>query len=142
MSKQPEQLIRLEKFSQPCREIISSAQSLADEMRHSKTTLLHLVASFEAFVVTQELLVRTVKGQKRTVSARLVERFLDMLAEHEKKSRSVSYRLANTPTDAATPNSAYLTESFMKLLKFAEKEAGEKQVTVTILLSELLRSLT
>jgi hypothetical protein len=134
----PNQVIHLEKFTVRCRTVIAEAQLLADEMRHSKITLLHLRASVEAFVETEELLARATKGFKPTLGEAIVAKFKQMSEIDSRYAGSVTEQLQRLERDAEGPRTAYLTADFIKFLKFTEEQAGTQNVTLKILLHELI----
>lgn len=136
MAEPKKQLIQLEKFTQQSKVVITEAQVLADEMRHSKVTLLHLYASFDAFITAEQVLMKTT-GFKPYISTELAKKFMHLLEIDIRYNGSLVKRINDYKKDASEPNTAYLTAEFLRLLKFSEERATDKKVTLQILLHEL-----
>ena len=131
------QVINLEKFTRQSKIVISEAQELADEMRHSKVTLLHLRASVDSFITMEQVLRRTTPGFRRYFEDETIKKFQQLSEIDARYNNSLVWQLNKLPKDAPGPKTAYLTADFIRLLKFSEEKAEEGHVTLKILLHEL-----
>lgn len=115
-----EQTIHLEKYTSTAKSLVSSAQSLADEKKHSTVEPIHLLARVleqtEVFKLLQKLGVDTSALTNSVVAAL------------EKMSKSNN-------------GLAYLSSSMLDLLARAEKEAPDGAVSLEHLLNSLAREI-
>lgn len=115
-----EQTIHLEKYTSTAKSLVSSAQSLADEKKHSTVEPIHLLARVleqtEVFKLLQKL------GVDTAVLANSVSAALDKMS---KSSNGL----------------AYLSSSMQDLLARAEKEAPDGAVSLEHLLNSLAREI-
>jgi ATP-dependent Clp protease ATP-binding subunit ClpB len=112
--------LALERYQSEAKSWVASAQQLADERRHAEVTPLHLLQ----------------RGLLQEASVALVFRKVGIDTE---KLRETTERALNALPRAK--EDAYLSQSFLALLKRAEKAAAQRPDS-TVLVEDVLHSLT
>jgi hypothetical protein len=134
----PNRTIHLEKFTPICKTVILEAQNLADEMRHSQVTLLHLRASVETYVATEELLVKHNLVTKPAFRPETVAEFKEVCEKDDRMGASTSTLLSRLPRDAKGPKSAFLAEEIVTFIDFLGDSATPQKANLYLLVTNLV----
>ena len=108
-----DQLIHLNRYTKGARQLVRSAQSLADERHHKTMTTLHMMARYLALPPVEQS-------------------FRDAQADPALAAKLVELELARQPTSTWP---SFLSTDVLAVLQKAEREAGAQPVSLTDLIN-------
>lgn len=138
MAAEPKKLIYLEKFTPSAKQVIQGAQALADDMRHTQVTMLHVEAAAEAYVIADTLLLQSGIRTHASTLQDLFKEFMDLSERQARLLGTRSDRLQRLAPDAPSPMVACLNADVIRFLAFLEQFSGTEKVRLFTLFNELM----